>query len=85
MGQDRQSSEYKDARNARYQKAHQNDILSEHGKAMRAYFKNTDREERAEIRAKRQAIKDIIEELIKTKKVHPRKINQIMWLFDEEI
>jgi len=79
---DKASNEYKDRRNAEYRNKHKDDVISEHGRLMRKYFAKTSREKRAENRAKRQAIKDILDYLIETKQVDSQHINQVMWIFE---
>lgn len=47
-------------RNARYKEQHKNDLLSEHGMKMRAYYENTTRESLSKVKTYRVAFDDII-------------------------
>ena len=58
------TDEYRDLRNARYKELHKDDVISKHGTRMREYFEMTTREQRAEERARKQAMADITEYLM---------------------
>ena len=63
-----------DRRNARYKEQHKDDLLSEHGIKMRAYFENTTRESRSEVRAYRVAFEDIINDTMLKLKLDRRTV-----------
>lgn len=74
-----------DRRNACYAAAHKNDVLTDHGKVMRAFFEKHNREDRADRRAYRQAVEDIKQHLIKVLKVDITEVNKMMEnLFEED-